>query len=258
MLVVWLGIERLYADVVGELERRADAQRAENEMYYHKKVGAGFKCYGISAPEFREIAKKFRRAFEELSFEDRVELARRFFRSGFAGQMSFGTALLSLSAKEMKPRDFWVLDEVGDYFNNWGTVDGFCIDVLQPLLLSYPDEVLRILREWNKSESLWKRRASVVTFTRRIGASGKFTDEALELCDGLIWDKEDLVRKGVGWTLKDTMRGDKKKVLKFVKELRRKGASAVITLYAIRDLTGEERKEVLQTVAQDVSAHKHP
>jgi 3-methyladenine DNA glycosylase AlkD len=151
--------------------------------------------------------------------------------------------LLKLSVEEMKPEDFGVLETVGDCLNNWGTVDGFCIDVLQPLLLKYPEEVLKMLREWNRSESLWKRRASVVVFTRKVGASGMFTDEAFELCDRLVWDEEDYVRKGVGWALKDVMRGDKKKVLEYVKELRRRGVSAVITLYAIRDLKDKERKE---------------
>ncbi|MDH7563576.1 MAG: DNA alkylation repair protein [Candidatus Bathyarchaeota archaeon] len=206
-----MGVDGLYADVVRELERRADAEQAKKEMYFHKQVGDGFRCYGISAPDFKEIVKKFKQAFKELSFEDRFELARRFFRSRYGGQMSFGIALLKLNVKEMKPADFGVLEEVGDCLNNWGTVDGFCIDVLQPLLLEYPNEILGILKRWNRSESLWKRRASVVVFTRNIGKSGKFTDEALKLCDNLIWDKEDLVRKGVGWALKDTMRGDKKK-----------------------------------------------
>jgi len=103
---------------------------------------------------------------------------------------------------------------------------------------------LDLLRKWNSSKSLWKRRASVVTFTRKIGISGDFTDEALELCDNLIWEKEDYVRKGVGWALKDNMRGAKKKVLEYVKSLRRQGISSVITLYAIRDLKGKEREEV--------------
>ena len=241
-----MGVERLYFDVVGELERRADAGGIEKEMYFHKKVGAGFKCYGIGAPEFKEIAKKFRQAFKELSFEDRIELARRLFRSGCGGQMSFGIALLKLNVKEMKPSDFWILEEVGGCLNNWGSVDGFCIDVLQPLLLTYPEEMLKILKQWNRSENLWKRRASAVVFTRRVGASGRFTDEALELCDHLVWDEEDYVRKGVGWALKDVMRGDKKKVLEYVKGLRRKGVAAVITLYAIRDLKGKERNVVLK------------
>jgi len=115
-----LGVERLYADVVGELERRADAGRAEKEMYWHKKVGEGFKCYGISAPEFYEIAKKFRRTFRELSFGERVELALRFFRSGYGGQASFGIWLLKLNVKETKPKDFGVLEEVDKCLNNWG------------------------------------------------------------------------------------------------------------------------------------------
>jgi hypothetical protein len=54
------------------------------------------------------------------------------------------------------------------------------------------------------------------------------------------------VRKGVGWALKDVMRGDPDQVLAYVKELRRRGVSAVITLYAIRDLKGAERADVLR------------
>jgi 3-methyladenine DNA glycosylase AlkD len=240
-----VNVQRLYSEVVCDLERKADGAKAEEEMYYHKTVGDGFKCYGINAPDFYEIAKKYRQVFKQLSFEEKTELAKRFFASGYGGQMSFGSMLLNMSVKEMTPKNFAVLEFAGDCLNNWGTTDGFCIDVLQPLLLAHPEEVLEILRRWNKSESLWKRRASVVVFTRKVGAGGKFTNEALALCDSLIWDEEDYVRKGVGWALKDCMRGDKKRVLDYVKGLRRKGVSAVITLYALRDLKGKEREEVL-------------
>jgi 3-methyladenine DNA glycosylase AlkC len=243
--------EKLYSEIVGELERRADPRLAEKEMYYHKKVGQDFKVYGVSTTQFDEMLKKYRDAFGRLRFEERMMLSKRFFESGYGGQMSFGIALLKLNVKDMKPDDFGVLEMVGDCLNNWGTVDGFCIEVLQPLLFKYPDEMLRLLRKWNEAESLWKRRASVVVFTRRVGASGRFTDEALELCDRLVWDKEDYVRKGVGWALKDVMRGDKKKVLKYVKGLRRRGVSAVVTLYAIRDLIGKERKAVLNSRPQN-------
>ena len=242
-----MNVEGLYSEIVRELEKRADPRIAEKEMYYHKKVGPNFKVYGISAPEFILMLKKYRQGFRQMSFEERMELSTRFFRSGYGAQMSFGIALLKLNVKDMKPDDFGVLEIAGDCLNSWGTVDGFCIDVLQPLLFEYPNETLQLLRKWNGAESLWKRRASVVVFTRRVGASGRFTDEALEFCERLIWDEEDYVRKGVGWALKDVMRGDKKKVLEYVKGLRRKGVSAVITLYAMRDLKGKERKAVLNS-----------
>lgn len=53
------------------------------------------------------------------------------------------------------------------------------------------------------------------------------------------------MRRGVGWALKDTVRADKKRVLEYVKSLRRKGISSTIALYAIRDMKGEEMEEVL-------------
>jgi 3-methyladenine DNA glycosylase AlkD len=77
------------------------------------------------------------------------------------------------------------------------------------MINKYPIEVIGLLRKWNQSYNKWKRRASVVVFTRRIAKDGRFIDEALDLCENLIWDEEDLVRKGVGWALKDNMRSDK-------------------------------------------------
>lgn len=221
----------------------ADAERAELDKYYHKT--AGHESYGIKTPELEELIKRYRSIFKQLSLQEKLELSRMFFKSGFSEQGTFGIVILAHGTKEMKPSDFGLLDEVAGYLNNWGTTDGFSLYVVQPLLIAYPKETLNLLKKWNKSDNLWKRRASVVAFTRKIGMSGKFTDEALVLCGNLIWDNEDMVRKGVGWALKDCMRGDKEKVLNYVKSLRRKGVSAIITLYAIRDLKGKERKEVL-------------
>ena len=81
---------------------------------------------------------------------------------------------------------------------------------------------LNLVKKWNKSSNLWEKRASLVVFTRSIGESGKFTDVVLKLCENLIWDKEDLIQKAVGWVLKDTMRGNRLKVLNYIKGLRKK------------------------------------
>ena len=236
-------VESLYLEIVKQLEKKADAKLAKIEKYYHKTPG--HRSYGIRTPEFRALSKQYKSCLKQLSLDERVKLARMFFKSGFSEQASFGNMMLELSIKDIELRHLSFLDEVAGYLSNWGTTDGFCIGTIQPILRKYPEETLKLLRKWNSSESLWKRRASVVVFTRKIGESGDFTDDALELCNNLIWDKEDMVRKGVGWALKDTMRGDKKRVLDYVKSLRQKGVSAVITLYAIRDLKGKKREEVL-------------
>jgi len=236
-------ITDLYSEIVEKLRKEANPKTANDDKFFHKVTG--FKSYGIRATQFSALFKPYKNALKQLNFGKKLELAKMFLKSGFVEEETFGIAILAYATTETRPSDFEFFDEIAVYLNSWGATDYFSLRVLQPLLRAYPSETMRFLRKWNKSENLWKRRASVVVFTRKIGSSGRFTDEALELCDNLIWDNEDLVRKGVGWALKDSLRGDKQRVLEYVKNLRRKGVSAVITLYAIRDLQGNMRKEVL-------------
>ncbi|MDH5267621.1 MAG: DNA alkylation repair protein [Candidatus Bathyarchaeota archaeon] len=239
-------LEELYKKIVRELEKHADAELASKKVATAKYFGVDCKSYGIKRSEIAGLIEKSLENFKKLSLEERFELAKKFYASDFSEQVHFGDVILKLNLEETTPFHYNFLDEIGDYLNNWADTDWFCSEIAKPLLIKYPKETLTLLRKWNSSENLWKRRASVVTFTRKIGESGEFTDVALELCDNLIWDKEDYVRKGVGWALKDNMRGAKKRVLDYVKSLRRKGVSSVITLYAIRDLKGKEREEVLR------------
>lgn len=168
----------------------------------------------------RELIKSHKNRFKQLNLEERFVLAKMFYKSGFSEQATFGNTLLELSVESMIPKQINFLDEIIGYFNSWATTDWFCILLMQPLLRKHPKETLDMLRKWNSSENIWNRRASVVTFVRKIGGSGEFTDEVLELCENLIWDKEDLVQKGVGWALKDNMHDAKERVLDYVKMLR--------------------------------------
>jgi 3-methyladenine DNA glycosylase AlkD len=145
----------------------------------------------------------------------------------------------------LDPDRFEYLDKLANHLNNWGTTDWFSLDVMQPLLVRHPEETLALLRKWNASDHMWKQRSSVVTFARKAGASGRYTDTVLELCENLVDSEKDLIRKAAGWALKDNLRGNRKKVLSYIKDLRRRGVSSVVTLYAIRDIKGDERRSIL-------------
>lgn len=186
---------------------------------------------------------------QALNCKEALALAQKFYSSYIEEQVLAGNYVLQVKIDCITPAQFGYLDKMLNHFGSWSQVDDICGEggkVIHPLLMRYPKEMLQLLRKWNESKNMWKRRASVVPFTRKMGESGKFTKEALELCENLIWDKEDLVQKAVGWCLKDIMRGDKQKVLKYVKDLRKRGVPYTITLYAIRDLRDEERRTVLQ------------
>ena len=100
--------------------------------------------------------------------------------------------------------------------------------------------------KWNLSENMWKRRASIVSFTKKIPLEEKFIDQIFHLCNNLIWDEEDLIKKAVGWVLKDNMHRDKSRIIEYVKNLRKKGVSSKIISYAIQNLSSEERAKILQ------------
>jgi len=186
----------------------------------------------------------------ELSCSEAMRLAEALYRSRIEEQLHAGAYALALKADCLElPKRAAYLDRLANSFMSWSTVDNFCARVLQPLLMKYPEPAIKLLRKWNGSRNIrnmWKQRASAVAFTRKVGESGQFSAAGLELCDNLAGSSEDLIQKAVGWALKDLMRGDKRKVLAHVKKLRRQGAPATITLYAIRDLKGLERDAVLK------------
>jgi 3-methyladenine DNA glycosylase AlkD len=235
-------LEGLYQAAVGALREHADPHWAAVSQRFHKhKV----RCYGLSSAAWKVILRQFREPFRQLTLEERLLLAERLLDSEMLEEPSLGVHLWAVSVDQLGPEHFSNLDCGLEHFNSWGTTDGFCVNVLQPLLRKYPSGVLTLLRQWNHSANRWKRRASVVAFVRKVGASGEFVDVTLELCENLVWDTDDMVQKGVGWALKDTMRGAKERVLEYVKDLRRRGVPSTITLYAIRDLEGAERQAVL-------------
>jgi 3-methyladenine DNA glycosylase AlkD len=232
----------LHREIVADLLKHKGPTHQQSR--YNKQPG--YVSYGIKTPLFLSIIKAYKKQIEGLPERDAFALALDFYESGIEEQMYVGNHILVLHIASITPKRFGFLDRCLSYFKSWGTTDDFCIHVMQHILSRYPSETYALLRKWNRSGHIWKRRASVVTFTRRAGASGEHTNVALELCENLVNDKEDLIRKAVGWALKDTMCGDKEKVLGYVAQLRKRGTSAVITLYALRDITGREREQILK------------
>lgn len=81
-----------------------------------------------------------------------------FYTSNWFEQATIGDALVEYAVKTMMPSHFDLLDDVVDYFNNWASVDWLCLHGLQSLLLQYLQETLLLLKKWNCSDSVLKRR----------------------------------------------------------------------------------------------------
>jgi len=235
--------EKLIVDLHQAIKNTTGRHHPVPDRQFHKHDE--YLSYGLKASEFRKIMKEFRPQILKLSFQERMSLADRFLQEHIGETGHVGLYILTLSEKDLGPKHFAYLDGLPEHFRSWSHVDHLSLGVMQPLLWQYRKETLGLLEEWSCSPIRWKRRASVVTFVRKIAESGKFTEEVIHLCENLIWDEEDIVQKGVGWALKDNLRSAPDHILPYIKDLRQRGVSSTITLYAIRDLKGAKRQEVL-------------
>jgi len=235
--------KKLIPDIHKALQNISGLQHPAADRKFHKHEE--YLSYGLSASQFRELMKEFRPRFLKLSLQERMDLAERLLQTHIGDLGHVGLYILTLSIKDITPEHFLYLDSLPEHFRSWSHVDQIALGVTQPLLWKYRKETLELLEEWSRSPIRWKRRASVVTFARKSAKSGEFMDEVIHLCENLIWDDEDIVRNGVGWALKDNLRSAPDRILSYIKELRRRGVSSTIILYAIRDLKGTKRQEVL-------------
>jgi 3-methyladenine DNA glycosylase AlkD len=235
--------ELLYDEITHDIQAAAGFQEAVPETRYHKH--REYMSYGLPMAELWRIMKGYRPRIMARPLAERLELATRLLGRHIGEFGHAGIFVLAKSAAELQPINFPYLDQRLDDFRSWSHVDYFCGEVMQPLLGRFRAETLAQLDTWSQSPNRFKRRSSVVTFTRKVGASGRYTAECLAMCDKLIWDPEDIVQKGVGWALKENYKAEPDIIIDYVKQLRRMGVPSTITLYAIRGLKGEARQEVL-------------
>ena len=204
-----------------------------------------YKAYGVRRAGRAAIIKSHRKAIKGLNESEKLQLGHLLVESGYGEQQQIGLYVLEQIASYFIPARFAELDGLVRHLHGWSKVDSFCGSLLKEILVAYPDEMIALAARWNQEADMWLRRTSVVLFTRKVAESGRFTTPALQFCDHLKFAPEDLVLKGVGWCLKDLMRADKPRLISYVKQLRAEGVSSVVTLYAIRDLKGAERADVL-------------
>jgi 3-methyladenine DNA glycosylase AlkD len=239
-----LAIGALITDIRQAIEAASGSEQPVVERRFHKHNQ--YLSYRLKTAVFRKILKDFRPRFTALPLPERLDLAAKLLGEHIGELGHTGIHILSLSTKELELTHFNFLDQLVDDFRSWSHVDHFCIEILKPLLWKYRQETLAFLQNWTCSANRFKRRASVVAFTRKVNVSGEFTEDILRFCEALIWDEEDIVRKGVGWALKDNLRWAPDRVLPYIRDLRRRGVSSTIVLYAVRDLKDAEREAVLK------------
>src|SRR5262249_45724457 len=125
---------------------------------------------------------------------------------------------------------------------NWATTDAICGALIGPTLVRFPERASD-MREWSEHRNMWVHRAAIVSLIP-LARKGKALDVLYEIARRLHADGADLIRKAVGWALREAGKADEKRLERY---LRANGPSIPRTTlrYAIERFPLAKRRALL-------------
>jgi 3-methyladenine DNA glycosylase AlkD len=167
---------------------------------------------------------------------------------------SVGIEVVARYRRDFSPRllPAWKRWLAGNHSANWATTDAICGALIGPLVLQHPELGAR-LRAWAGDRNMWVRRASIVGLIPR-ARRGESLDLVYEIARRLHADKEDLIQKAVGWTLREAGKTDMPRLERY---LRANGTRIPRTTlrYAIERFPEAKRRTLLSATR---TKHQEP
>jgi 3-methyladenine DNA glycosylase AlkD len=113
-----------------------------------------------------------------------------------------------------------------DRISSWADHDALVHNLIAPMVAANPTRVKDLFR-WAKSRDRWHRRAACVAFIRA-AREKMFLPEIVKLSDSLLADPDDMVRKGLGWLLRETAKFDPKQAVPYLMKIRGRAPRLVL------------------------------
>ena len=186
-----------------------------------KYLGSNKIFHGFSTGEMINLAKKIT---QENNLDDKktIELLNSLYKNGNTyteialAAMILGRSPQVLTNFDPKNLDLWL-----NYTCGWAENDVLCqSNFTSEILLSNWSEWQKILKEFNKSSNINKRRASLVLLTKSLQQSDdpRLSKLAFINIENLKSEKDILITKAVSWGLRALVKFHKDEVLKYLEK----------------------------------------
>lgn len=198
-------------------QRRNEKTAAGAKRFFKEKINPR----GIKVPIVRSLEKELWKKYKtELSLEFCLSLTEKLFETTYWEDPVVGMGLVRRFEKEFDESTFKRFEKwVDRYVSNWAHCDDLCTHLIAPAIKKNPKLVKRLI-SWTTSKNRWKRRASIVPFVP-LAKHGYYSKEILRISKLLLADqKDDLVHKANGWTLREFGKFSQPKLLAFLKKNR--------------------------------------
>ena len=183
--------------VTADVEALSDPTRAaDHRRYFREEI----ETYGLAMPDVKKIAGIY---YKELKGDlpRAMGLTEELLQTRNLSLSDVGIHMLKRFKRHIKGTHFPRFDGWVDYLTNWANTDNLCCGLIALTVKADPGH-LEPLVKWTGSENRWRRRASAVSLVP-IVRKGDLFEASLRVADRLMPDGDDMVRKGVGWMLKE-------------------------------------------------------
>ncbi|MEV4389918.1 DNA alkylation repair protein [Micromonospora sp. NPDC049580] len=228
------------ADVRRELASLADPARAAGSSRFLQLgpggYGEGDRAIGVSVPEQRRVAARY---WRDLSLTGTAELLTSDVHEERLTSLFILVRKFARGDEEERGRVVRLLLDNTDHINNWDLVDSSAPYILGPWLI---DKDRSVLDRLAASDLVWDRRIAIMA-TFAFIRIGDF-DWTFRLGERLLHDPHDLVRKAVGWMLREVGNRDRAAEEEFLARHHRV-MPRVMLRYAIEKFEPQRRREYL-------------
>ncbi len=212
----------------------------KNFFKKHEKINP----IGVRAPINKKIASKYYNEIKDKSKKEIFDICEQLLEKRTCEETSIAFNWAHRQKKNFTEKDFVRFEKwLKKYIDNWAFCDDFCTHAFGEFIFERP-QFLPKIKTWTKSKNLWLRRASAVILIYPVRKK-KYLKNIFETADILLLDKEDLVQKAYGWSLKEAGNVYPKEVFEFVMKRKEKMPRTALR-YAIEKYPREMRLKAMK------------
>jgi 3-methyladenine DNA glycosylase AlkD len=215
---------QIAAQIRRALKDGGSAEHAAGVQWFFKEE---IKSHGWYTADLRRAARGFRRQVRnEHGLEFLVKVADQLFSGSILEEKVAAIFLLEKLDAEFGDREFKLFESWLDRISSWADHDGLVHYLIAPMVAAKPARVKSVFR-WARSRDRWHRRAACVALIQGTRQQ-KFLPQIKQLSDLLLADEDDMVQKGLGWLLRETVKYDARRAVPYLMKIRSRAPRLVL------------------------------
>jgi 3-methyladenine DNA glycosylase AlkD len=228
------------AEIRRVLKDGGSPDHAEQAQWFFKDE---IKSHGWYTAALRKTAVQFRRAIaREHGMDFVVLVADKLFSGRNLEEKVFAVFLLEKQTDNFGDDEFQLFASWLDRVSSWADHDALAHDLLAPMMAADSARCHEVF-VWAKSQNRWRRRAACVALIRGVREQ-RFFPEIVRLSDELLRDEDDMVRKGLGWLLREAAKANPKRAVPYLMKIQ-KTAPRLVLRTACETLSPSARRRVI-------------